>query len=73
MWMEERIGTKVSHDRVEEAAGTGAGVVAAACPFCITMLADGVSETGRQDRMRVLDVSQIVESHLAAPGADSED
>ena len=73
MWMEERIGTKVSHDRVEEAAGTGAGVVAAACPFCITMLADGVSETGRQDRMRVLDVSQIVESHLASPGADSEE
>lgn len=64
MWMEESIGTKVNIDRVQEAAGTDAGVIAAGCPFCITMLADGVSEIERQDEIRVLDVSQIVESQL---------
>jgi Fe-S oxidoreductase len=65
MWMEESIGTKVNQNRVEEASGTGAGVVAASCPFCVTMLADGVNETGRQDDLRVLDVAQIVEGQLA--------
>jgi len=64
MWMEEKIGTKVSHSRVGEAAATGAGVVAASCPFCVTMLSDGVGETGRQDSLRVLDVAQIVAAHL---------
>ncbi len=67
MWMEERLGTKVNHERVREAAGTGAGVVAAACPFCTTMLADGANETGRGDAFRVLDVAQIVESRLVRP------
>jgi Fe-S oxidoreductase len=65
MWMEESIGTKVNQNRVDEAAGSGAKVVAASCPFCITMLSDGVNETGRQDDLTVLDVSQIVEGHLA--------
>ncbi len=72
MWMEERIGTKVNRNRVDEAATTGAGVVAAACPFCVTMLSDGVGETGRQATMRVLDVAQIVASHLSdetSPGS----
>ena len=66
MWMEERIGTKVNRNRVDEAAGTGAGIVAAACPFCVTMLSDGVGDTGRQEAMRVLDVAQIVAEHLRA-------
>ncbi len=66
MWMEESIGTKVNRNRVDEAAAAGAGVVAAACPFCITMLSDGVNETGRQDSMNVLDVSQIVAGHLVS-------
>lgn len=65
MWMEESLGTKVNHERVREAVETGAGVVAAACPFCTTMLADGINETGRQEGTQVLDVAQIVESQLA--------
>jgi Fe-S oxidoreductase len=65
MWMEERIGTKVSHERLQEAASTGAGVVAAACPFCVTMLSDAVNETGRQESMKVMDVAQIVAGQLA--------
>ncbi len=69
MWMEEKIGTKVNRNRVEEAAATGAGIVAAACPFCITMLSDGVSETGREESLAVMDVAQIVAGRLAGPGA----
>jgi Fe-S oxidoreductase len=67
MFMEERIGTKVNLDRVEEAAGTGAGVVAVACPFCMTMMSDGIAETGRQDGIEVLDVAQVLRSHMIEP------
>ncbi len=65
MWLEESLGTKVNLDRVEEAAKTGAGVIASSCPFCITMLADGVNDTGRQEAMQVMDIAQILESRLA--------
>jgi Fe-S oxidoreductase len=67
MWMEEKLGTKVNHERIGEAAATGAGTVASGCPFCMTMLADGANETGRQEQLRVLDVAQIVERHLVRP------
>jgi Fe-S oxidoreductase len=64
MWMEEKLGTKVNQERVAEASATGAGVVASACPFCMTMLSDGVNETGRQEELRVLDVAQLVAQHM---------
>ena len=69
MWMEEKLGTKVNVARVNEASETGAGLVASACPFCMTMLADGVNETGRSESMNVQDVSQIVASRLVRKDA----
>jgi Fe-S oxidoreductase/nitrate reductase gamma subunit len=66
MWLEEKLGTRVNRSRVDEAAAAlgGTGVIAAACPFCITMLKDGVAETGRDEAVRVLDVAEIVASAL---------
>jgi Fe-S oxidoreductase len=46
MWMEEKIGKRINVDRVEEALATGAKTIAVGCPFCYTMLGDGV--TGKQ-------------------------
>jgi Fe-S oxidoreductase len=66
MWLEEKIGTRVNRTRAEEALATlaGAGTVAASCPFCVTMLKDGVAEAGRDECVRVLDVAEIAVSAL---------
>jgi Fe-S oxidoreductase len=67
MWLEERLGTRVNQNRVDEAAGTlgeTGGVVATGCPFCLTMVKDGIAETGREEKLRVLDVAEIVASGL---------
>jgi Fe-S oxidoreductase len=64
MWMEERIGRRINVERVEEALSTGARTVAVSCPFCLTMLGDGV--TGKQatgtvdDDVEVVDVATVL-------------
>jgi Fe-S oxidoreductase len=64
MWMEENIGTRVNMDRTREALGTGADVVSTACPYCMIMLDDAVRANGKEDDVRVLDLSQLVEESM---------
>ena len=63
MWMEEHIGKRINHERVDEALATGAATIATACPFCRVMVTDGVNdrqeEAGRTG-VEVLDVAQIL-------------
>ena len=58
MWMEEKIGTRINLNRVDEAIDTGAKEVAVACPFCRIMVGDGM--VARQSDVEVLDVAQIL-------------
>jgi Fe-S oxidoreductase len=60
MWMEEKIGTRVNHNRVDEILAARADTVATACPFCTIMIRDGVSDRGAEERVQVLNVSEIV-------------
>ncbi|MAT39681.1 MAG: Fe-S oxidoreductase [Ectothiorhodospiraceae bacterium] len=60
MFMEETVGKKVNIERTEEALDTGAETVAAECPFCLTMLTDGVKEKGRLEEVDVKDIAEIV-------------
>ncbi len=67
MWMEEHIGKRINHERVDEALATGATTIATACPFCRVMITDGVND--RQDEagrtgVEVLDVAQILLASL---------
>ena len=69
-WLEEKIGLRVNRARAEEAAATlGAkgGVVATGCPFCLTMMKDGIADAGKEEGLRVLDVAEIVAAGLGAP------
>jgi Fe-S oxidoreductase len=59
MWMEERIGKRINTERVEEAVATGAGTVAVGCPFCLTMLSDGVNSTA-PGQAEVVDVASVL-------------
>jgi Fe-S oxidoreductase len=60
MWMEEKIGTRVNHNRVDEVLASGVDTVATACPFCTIMLTDGVNDRNAAEKVQVLNVSELV-------------
>ncbi len=63
MWMEEHIGKRVNHERVEEALDTGASTIATGCPFCRVMMTDGVDDRAEamgKEKAAVLDVAQLL-------------
>jgi Fe-S oxidoreductase len=63
MWMEEHIGKRVNHERVEEALDTGASAIATGCPFCRVMITDGVDDVAAASdlpKAEVLDVAQLL-------------
>ncbi|HTM85123.1 MAG TPA: (Fe-S)-binding protein, partial [Mycobacterium sp.] len=63
MWMEEHIGKRVNHERVDEALATGAATIATACPFCRVMITDGVDdrqELAGREGVQVRDIAQLL-------------
>ena len=60
MWMEEKEGKRVNLERTDEALATGAGVIGTGCPFCMTMLTDGVKERNAADHTAVKDIAELV-------------
>jgi Fe-S oxidoreductase/nitrate reductase gamma subunit len=64
MWMEETQGTRINMERTTELLATGAEAIAAACPFCMTMLTDGVK--AHDSTVPVLDIAEVVASRLAS-------
>jgi Fe-S oxidoreductase len=60
MWMEEHLGTRINHARIEDVVQTNPQVVGTACPFCYTMLVDGIKEKELQDRYRASDIAELV-------------
>ncbi|MEP6492367.1 MAG: heterodisulfide reductase-related iron-sulfur binding cluster [bacterium] len=62
MFMEERQGKRINIERTEELLGTGAETIAVACPFCMTMISDGV--TAAHSDVPVLDIAEVVAGQL---------
>ena len=61
MFKEEEKGTiRVNLERSNEALDTGAAIIAAACPFCNTMLSDGVKNSNKEEEVRVLDIAELI-------------
>jgi Fe-S oxidoreductase len=63
MFMEETIGKRINHERAQEVMATGATRVAAACPFCITMLTDGIADL--EGDVAVRDIAEIMDEATA--------
>jgi Fe-S oxidoreductase len=68
MWLDEHK-PRVNQNRVDEAATkTTAALVATACPFCSTMIDDGIKETGREDKLENRDIAELVADALNTNG-----
>ena len=61
MWKEDEPGNKrINIERTEEALATGAEIVAANCPFCLTMMMDGIKAAEKQESVMVYDLAELI-------------
>jgi Fe-S oxidoreductase len=73
MWMEEQNHDRVNVRRTLQLIDTGAKTIASACPYCMTMLTDGIKSKSLEDQLQQLDVAELLErscdavAHTAAP------
>jgi Fe-S oxidoreductase len=67
MWMEETRGTRINAERTSQALATGAGTVATECPFCMTMLKDGLDAAPENvgGAVRAIDIAELLAESLA--------
>ncbi len=62
---EEKGNTRINFERTREAIETGAGLIASACPFCNTMLTDGVKHEEKEDDVKVMDIAELIATELS--------
>ena len=63
MFLEEVEGTRINNNRAEEAVSTGAEIIASACPFCLTMLSDGLKTLEKNEEVETKDIAEIILEH----------
>ena len=61
---EEKGDTRVNFERIKDALETGATVIAAACPFCNTMMTDGVKNSNKEEEIQVMDIAELIAASL---------
>jgi len=75
MWMEERVGKRINHERIDEALALDPDVVVTACPYCRVMLGDAVrdrqSQGSARDGVEVIDVAEVLLRSVRGPVAPS--
>jgi Fe-S oxidoreductase len=64
MWMEEDADKRVNFRRVDQLLETSPDTVAVACPFCMTMIDDGLKSKGMEEKVQALDVMEIVADRM---------
>ena len=64
MWMEENLGIRINHARVDEIVQANPNIVATACPFCLTMIVDGIKEKELDKKFSAEDLVLLVKEAL---------
>lgn len=64
MFMEEHLGKRINHERTDQALATGAKTIATGCPFCMTMMSDGIKDRGKEEEVVVKDIAELVAERL---------
>ena len=70
MWMEEKIGRRINVTRVEQALRHEPTVIASACPYCATMMHDGLKHLRRDNEVAVRDIAELVADALICKVVD---
>jgi Fe-S oxidoreductase len=65
MWMEEEPEHRINANRVREALAKQPDTIAVACPYCMTMFEDGVKDEQAADKVKVVDIAEIIAAKLA--------
>ena len=65
MWMEETIGKRIYLERSEEIVRQQVSNVAVGCPFCMTMIEDGMKELGKEEEIKTMDIAELVAKDMA--------
>ena len=73
MWMEEQNTNRVNVKRTLQLLDTGAKTVASGCPFCMTMLTDGVKSQSLEDKIKQMDIAEILYESCALPATQSNE
>ncbi len=66
MWMEEQNTDRVNVKRTLQLIDTGAKTIASGCPFCMTMITDGIKSQSLEDEIKPLDVAELLERSCLA-------
>ncbi len=66
MWLEEHIGKRINNERTDQLVATGAKTFGVGCPFCLTMISDGIKNANLDESHKVLDLAEIVATQLPA-------
>jgi len=64
MWLEEQTGSRINLERVKEAMAQQPDTLCVSCPYCMTMMEDGLKDLGLGDKVRVKDVAEVVAEAL---------
>jgi len=72
MFMEEKIGTRINDLRVEQLMQSKPQVIASSCPFCMTMLSDGIGAKDLRDSVKTKDIAELIADRLVEKAAAIE-
>ena len=64
MWMEEHLGKRINQMRTEEALKVSPNTIGTACPYCLTMLEDGLKAKDMEEVVKIMDVVELLNNAL---------